>query len=78
MYLLKRQNANGKFNIKPAKKGGYVRLMRNKTHGYGAGEEMYDNADSKRNKTPIEHMTQQMNHLKVRKSKPRKYISLNL
>ena len=78
MYLLKRQVANGRFNIKPAKKGGYVRIMRNKTHGYGVGAEMYDNADNNRDKTPSQHINQQMNHLKVRKSKPRKYISLNL
>jgi hypothetical protein len=78
MYLLKRQIANGRFNIKPAKRGGYVRIMRNKTHGYGVGGEMYDNAEKNRDKSAIHHMSQQMNHLKVRKSKPRKYISLNL
>ena len=52
--------------------------MRNKTHGYGVGEEIYDNAEKNRDKSAIHHMSQQMNHLKVRKSKPRKYISLNL
>jgi hypothetical protein len=78
MYLLKRQVANGRFNIKPAKKGGYVRIMRNKTHGYGVGKEMYENAEKNKDKSPIQHMTQQMSHLKVVKSKPKKYISLNL
>jgi len=29
-------------------------------------------------KNPIQHLTQKMSNLKVRSSKPRKYISLNL
>lgn len=77
MYLLKRKMSGGGFNIKPSSQGGYKRLMRNKTEGNGIGVELYDNID-KSKKTPILHLSQKMDNLKVRKSKPRKYISLNL
>jgi hypothetical protein len=77
MYLLKRSKHGGSFNIKPNKFGGFQRLMRNKSEGYGIGKEMYDNAQNG-SKTPIQHLTQKMEHLKIRSGKPRKYISLNL
>jgi hypothetical protein len=77
MYLLKRKMSGGGFNIKPSSQGGYKRLMRNKSEGHGVGVEMFNNMD-KGKKTPIQHLTQKMDNLKVRKSKPRKYISLNL
>ena len=51
--------------------------MRNKIEGHGVGVELYNNMD-KGKKTPIQHLTQKMDNLKVRSSKPRKYISLNL
>jgi hypothetical protein len=77
MYLLKRKMTGGGFNIKPSSHGGYKRLMRNKIEGHGVGVELYNNMD-KGKKTPIQHLTQKMDNLKVRSSKPRKYISLNL
>lgn len=77
MYLLKRGKYGGGFNIKPNKRGGFARLMRNKSEGYGVGREMHDNAQNGY-KTPIQHLTQKMDHLKIRSGKPRKYISLNL
>jgi len=77
MYLLKRKFAGGGFNIKPSSQGGYKRLMRNKSEGHGVGGELYDNMD-KGKKNVIQHLSQKMDNLKVRKSKPRKYISLNL
>ena len=77
MYVLKRGKYGGGFNIKPNSRGGYQRLMRFKSEGYGVGPELYDNMD-KGNKTPIQHLTQKMDHLKISSRKPRKYISLNL
>jgi len=77
MYVLARQKAGGGFNIKPTAQGGFMKLMRNKTAGYGMGEEVLANID-KGKKNNIGHLTQKMNHLSVRTGKPRKYISLNL
>jgi hypothetical protein len=77
MYLLKRKITGGGFNVKPNARGGFQRLMRNKNEGHGVGKELYDNMD-KGKKTPIQHLTQKMDNLKIRSSKPRKYISLNL
>ena len=77
MYVLKRGKYGSGFNIKPNKFGGFQRLTRGKTEGYGIGEEVYDNID-KGNKTPLQHLTQKMTYLKVKSGKPRKYISLNL
>jgi hypothetical protein len=77
MYILARKKAGGGFNIKPSKSGAFLKLMRNKTAGYGMGEEVLDNLD-KGKKNAIKQLTQKMNHLNVRTSKPRKYISLNL
>jgi hypothetical protein len=77
MYVLARQKAGGGFNIKPTAQGGFQKLMRHKTAGYGMGGEVLDNLD-KGKKNSIGHLTQKMNHLSVKTSKPRKYISLNL
>ena len=77
MYILSRQKAGGAFNIKPGKKGGYQKLMRNKSAGYGIGKELYDNID-KGKKNAIGHLSQKMSNLSIHTSKPRKYISLNL
>lgn len=77
MYILARKKAGGGFNIKPSKNGAFLKLMRNKTAGYGIGEEVFNNLD-KGKKNSIGHLTQKMEHLKVRTTKPRKYISLNL
>ena len=41
------------------------------------GGEVWDNLD-KGKKNSKGHLTQKMNHLSVKTSKPRKYISLNL
>jgi hypothetical protein len=38
-----RKKANGGFNIKPNKYGGFLRLMRGKTQGGGLNDEIYDN-----------------------------------
>ena len=51
--------------------------MRHKTAGYQMGGEIRDNLD-KGKKNSKGHLTQKMNHLSVKTSKPRKYISLNL
>jgi hypothetical protein len=77
MRLYTRQKAGGGFNIVPNSKGGFQKLMRNKMAGYGMGSEVMENLD-KGKKSAIGHLTQKMNHLSVRSSKPRKYISLNL
>jgi hypothetical protein len=77
MYILARKKAGGGFNIKASKNGGFQKLMRHKVAGYGMGSEVYDNLD-KGKKNSIGHLTQKMNHLSVKTSKPRKYISLNL
>ncbi len=77
MRLYSRQKAGGGFNVKPANKGGFQKLMRNKTAGYGMGKEVMENMD-KGKKSAIGHLTQKMTHLSVRPNKPRKYISLNL
>ena len=45
MYVLARQKAGGGFNVKPTKQGGFQKLMRNKTAGYGMGGEVLDNLD---------------------------------
>jgi hypothetical protein len=77
MRLYARQKAGGGFNVKPTNQGAFQKLMRQKTAGYGMGSEVMENLD-KGKKSPIGHLTQKMNHLSVRSSKPRKYISLNL
>lgn len=76
MYLLKRQKASGAFNVKPNRNGGFKRLMKDRVEGYGLGNEIYKNMDNKHINTH-EHL-QHTNHLRVKASKPRKYISLNL
>ena len=50
--------------------------MRNKTAGYGIGEEVFKNDLGM--KSPIRNLTQKMSHISVKSSKPKKYISLNL
>jgi hypothetical protein len=77
MYVLKRTRTGGGFNVKPNKRGGFQKLMRNKVAGYGMGREVMDNID-KGIKNNIGHLTQKMSHLSIKSSKPRKYISLNL
>jgi hypothetical protein len=77
MYIIARKKAGGGFNIKPNKFGGFQKLMRNKMAGYGIGQEVLDNID-KGKKNAIQNLTQKMNYLSVKPSKPRKYISLNL
>lgn len=75
MYLLKRQKTGAGFSIVP-RNGNFQRLMRNKTAGYGIGEEVFKNDLGMKN--PIKHLTQKMNHISIKSSKPKRYISLNL
>jgi len=78
MHLYARKKAGGGFNIRAGGKGGsFHKLMREKTAGYGMGVEVMENID-KGKKNAIGHLTQKMEHLKVKSVKPRKYISLNL
>ena len=77
MYLLKRQKASGAFNVKPNKHGGFKRMMRDKVEGYGVGSDIYKDMDTGNHKMH-EHLQHHTNHLRVKASKPRKYISLNL
>lgn len=75
MHLIKRQKTGAGFSIVP-RNGNYKKLMRSKTAGYGIGEEVFTNDLGMKN--PIKHLTQKMNHITVKSSKPKKYISLNL
>jgi len=75
MHLIKRQKTGAGFSIVP-RNGNFKRLMRGKTAGYGIGEEVFNNDLGMQN--PIKHLTQKMNHISVKSSKPKKYISLNL
>lgn len=68
-----RRKANGGFNVKPSKYGGFLRLMRGKTQGSGLNDEVYDNLNK-----GINTITNNIGRLKIKSSKPRKYISLNL
>jgi hypothetical protein len=75
MHLFKRQKTGSGFSIVP-RNGNFSRLVRGKTAGYGIGEEVFKN-DLGMNK-PLKTLTQKMNHISIKSSKPRKYISLNL
>ena len=75
MHLIKRQKTGAGFSIVP-RNGNYKRLMRGKTAGYGMGEEVFSNDLGMKN--PIKHLTQKMNHISIKSTKPKKYISLNL
>lgn len=75
MHLIKRQKTGAGFSIVP-RGGNFKRLMRGKTAGYGIGEEVFNNDLGMKN--PIKQLTQKMNHISIKSSKPKKYISLNL
>lgn len=82
MYIITRKKTGGGFNVRPNARGSYQKLMRNKNAGYGIGAELFDNidrgGDDRKNKNDIQHLTQKMNHLTIKPSRQRKYISLNL
>jgi hypothetical protein len=77
MYIINRVKAGGGFNVKRNRFGAFQRLVRDKIAGYGVGKELYHNID-KGKKNIIQHLTQPMENLSVRRNKPKKYISLNL
>jgi hypothetical protein len=81
MYVVKRQKANGGFNVKRRKGGGVPRLVGMKTEGLGKAQttDFYEKTNvSHPFKSLGSHNLRTMETVKLKTTKPKKYISLNV
>jgi hypothetical protein len=82
MYIVKRQSAQGNFNIRPTY-GSIKRLFSKKTEGQGLGKKYYEETNVSHpfkslGKNNIERLGGSLSEMKIKSSRPKKYISLNL
>jgi hypothetical protein len=82
MYIVKRQSAQGGFNVKPTY-GSVKRLFSQKTEGQGVGKKFYEETNVSHpfkslGRTNIDRMGGSLSEMKIKSSRPKKYISLNL
>lgn len=81
MYVVKRQSAQGGYNVKPTF-GSYKRLFNTSTEGRGLSKSYYEDTNlshpfkslGKTNMDKIKGLSE----IKVKSSRPKKYISLNV
>lgn len=78
MLVVPRNYAQGGFNV-IRKKGGVHRLMSLKTEGTGLAKDFYEKTDvSHPFKSLAPKAIKSLDSVKVKSSRPKKYISLNL
>jgi len=80
MYIVKRQGANGGFNIRPTS-GSVKRLYNNATQGTGLSKKYYEDTDVSHpfkslGKGNLER-TSGLSEVKIKSSRQKKYISLH-
>ena len=81
MYIVKRQSAQGGFNIKRKNGGGVHRMMNMKSEGLGKAQthEFFEKSNvSHPFKTLGRGNMKSIESVKLKSSKPKKYISLNI
>ena len=82
MYVVKRQSAQGGFNVRPTC-GSVKRLFSQKTEGQGLGKKYYEETNVSHpfkslGRTNVSKLGGSLSEMKVKSSRPKKYISLNL
>jgi hypothetical protein len=82
MYVVKRQSATGGFNVRPTY-GSVKRLFSQKTQGQGVGKKFYEETNVSHpykslGRTNVNKLGSGLSEMKVKSSRPKKYISLNL
>ena len=82
MYVVKRTSATGGFNVRPTY-GSVKRLFSQKTQGQGVGKKYYEETNVSHpfkslGRTNIDRMGGSLSEMKIKSSRPKKYISLNL
>ena len=81
MYVVKRQSAQGGFNVRPTY-GSVKRLFQGKTVGQGVGKKYYEETDvahpfKSLGRTNVEKLGGSLSEMRIKSSRPKKYISLN-
>ena len=81
MYVVKRQSAQGGFNVRPTY-GSVKRLFNGKTAGQGVGKKYYEETNvahpfKSLGRTNMEKLGGSLSEMRIKSSRPKKYISLN-
>jgi len=81
MYVVKRQSAQGGFNVRPTY-GSVKRLFNGKTTGQGVGKKYYEETNVSHpfkslGKANVEKLGGSLSEMRIKSSRPKKYISLN-
>jgi hypothetical protein len=84
MYVVKRTSATGGFNVRPTY-GSVKRLFSQKTQGQGVGKKFYEETNVSHpfkslGRTNVNKIGEgnSLSEMRVKSSRPKKYISLNL
>ena len=82
MYVVKRTSATGGFNVRPTY-GSVKRLFSQKTSGQGVAKKYYEETNVSHpfkslGRTNVERLGGSLSEMKIKSSRPKKYISLNL
>ena len=81
MRIIKRQSAQGGFNVRPTY-GSVKKMMNMKTEGAGVGKKYYEETNVSHpfkslGKSNIDKLGAGLSEMKIKGSRPKKYISLN-
>ena len=79
MHIVKRNSAQGSFNVKRKNGGGVHRLMNMKREGQGLEKDFYEKVNVSH---PYESLNRKtikgLDRVSIKTNKPKKYISLNI